>query len=844
MSRLPLALRLARRELRGGLAGFRIFLLCLALGVGAIAAVGSVRAAIEAGLSREGAVLLGGDAELRFTYRFAEPEERGWMEDQAAQVSEIVDFRSMAVAGEGLEAERALTQVKGVDALWPLLGEARFDPPLNVATVLAGQDGLPGAAMDRLLIDRLGLALGDSFRLGVQEFVLMAEVLREPDGVGAQFGFGPRTLVATEALANSQLLGAGTLFDVAYRLRLAEGDSVARLRAGAESRFEGAGVRFRDGAQGAPGVARFVERIGAFLVLVGLAGLAVGGVGVSAAVRAYLDRKTPVIATLKTLGAEGRMIFGIYFAQIGALTLAGVLAGLVLGAGVPLALAPLLEAQLPVPIAAGIHPAPLAEAALYGALTALVFTLWPLARVEKVRAAALFRGLGTERRAWPRPVYLLALALAVLALVGTATAFAAVWQLALGTAGGIAAALLALALAALGLRALARRAARIRALRGRTALRLALGAIGNPREGVLAVVLSLGLGLTVLATVGQIDANLRNAISTELPDRAPSYFFIDIQNDQLAGFLERLRDDPGVSEIETAPQLRGIVTAINERPAREWAEHWVLRGDRGLTYAATPPSGTTLVAGEWWPEDYAGPPLISFGINEARDLGLQLGDRITVNVLGRDITGSIANFRELDFRTGGIGFVMTFNPAALQAAPHTHIATVHATPESEGAILRDLSARYPNVTAIRIREAAERVSEALGALAAATSYAALATLITGFVVLIGAAAAGERARIFEAAVLKTLGATRGRILASFALRSALMGAAAGTVAIGAGAAGSWLILTQVMELPYRFAPVSALAIVLGGVVATLLAGLVFALRPLAARPARILRAPE
>lgn len=844
MRALPVAWRLARRELRGGLQGFRIFLLCLALGVGAIAAVGSVRAAIEAGLAREGAALLGGDAELRFTYRFADAEERGWMDDQTAMVSEIVDFRSMAVTGEGLEAERALTQVKGIDGNWPLIGAAVFDPPMPVAEVLAGQDGLPGGAMDRILAERLGLSQGDTFRLGVQEFALMAVLEREPDGVTAQFGFGPRTLVATEALAQSQLLGAGTLFDVAYRVILHEGDSITRLQSAAQARFEGAGVRFRDASRGAPGVTRFVERISAFLVLVGLAGLAVGGVGVSAAVRAYLDGKTPVIATLKTLGAEGLVIFATYFLQIGVLTALGILAGLLLGAGVPLLAAPLLEAQLPVPIAAGIHPAPLGEAALYGALTALVFTLWPLARVEQVRAAALFRGMGGESRALPRVRYLVALTLALAALVGAATWFSGIWQLALGTALGIMAALVVLLLAATALRLLARRLARLRIMRGRTALRLALGAVGNPREGVVAVVLSLGLGLTVLATVGQIDANLRNAIAGDLPDRAPSYFFIDIQNAQLEGFLDRLRNDPGASDIQTAPQLRGVVVAINDRPASELGDHWVLRGDRGLTYDARMPDGTTLVEGEWWPEDYTGPPLISFGINEARDLGLRLGDRVTVNVLGRDLTGTIANFRELDFRTGGIGFVMSFNPAALQAAPHTHIVTVHATPESEGAILRDLSNAYPNVTAIRIREAVERVSEALTALAAATSYAALATLLTGFVVLIGAAAAGERARVFEAAVLKTIGATRARILLSFALRSVLMGAAAGVVAIGAGALASWVVLTRVMELSYRFEPVSALAIVAGGVLATLLAGLVFALRPLAARPARILRAAE
>ncbi|MCC5987825.1 MAG: FtsX-like permease family protein [Pararhodobacter sp.] len=841
---LPLPLRLALRELRGGLAGFRILLLCLALGIGAIAAVGSIRAAIEAGLEREGAVILGGDAELRLTYRFAEPDERDWIEGRAAAVSEIVDFRSMAVVGQGEDSERAVTQIKAIDGAWPLIGEAEFSPAMPVASVLAGEGGLPGAAMDGVLVDRLGLAPGERFRLGAQEFVLMAALVREPDAVGGQFGFGPRTLVASEALADSQLLRPGTLFDVAYRVLLAEGDSLDALRVDAQAAFEGGGVRWRDSRQGAPGVARFVERIGAFLVLVGLAGLAVGGIGVSAAVRSYLDGKTPVIATLKTLGAEGRTIFAVYFLQIGALTALGVAAGMALGAAVPILLAPVMEARLPVPVSVGIHPAPLFEAALYGVLTALVFTLWPLARVERVRAAALFRGLGAEARARPHARYLLALGLALAALIGAAAYFAAVWQLALATAAGIAASLFVLMLAALALRVAMRRAARSRALRGHTALRLAVGAVGGVREGVVAVVLSLGLGLTVLAAVGQVDANLRSAIAADLPERAPSFFLIDIQRDQLDGVLARLQGDPTVADIETAPQLRGIITAINGIEAREWGDHWVLRGDRGLTYAAEPPPGTVLAEGEWWQEDYAGPPLISFGLSEARDLGLSLGDEVTVNVMGRDLTGTITSFRELDFRSGGIGFVMVFNPAALQAAPHSHIVTAHAARASEGAILRDLSNAYPNVTAISVREVAERAAEALSALAAATALAALAVLVTGFVVLIGAAAAGERARVFEAAVLKTLGASRATILASFALRSVLMGAAAGLVALAAGALGARAVLVGVMDLSFTFHPGIALAVVAGGVLAVLLAGLAFAWRPLAARPARVLRTNE
>jgi putative ABC transport system permease protein len=382
-------------------------------------------------------------------------------------------------------------------------------------------------------------------------------------------------------------------------------------------------------------------------------------------------------------------------------------------------------------------------------------------------------------------------------------------------------------------------------VRGRSALRLALGAIGGPREEASSVILSLGLGLSVLAAVGQIDANLRSAIERDLPQRAPAYFFVDIQNDQIDGFLKRLADDPAVSRVEDAPMMRGVITQINGRPAREVAgEHWVVRGDRGVTFSATPPEGTTVTAGTWWPEDYTGPPQISFAAEEAEEIGLKLGDRITVNILGRDIEAGITSFRLVDFSTGGMGFVMSMNPAALAGAPHTYIATVYAEEAAEAPILRDLATAYPNITAIRVRDAIGRVTEALTAIAQATAWAAAATLLTGFMVLIGAAAAGERARLYEAAVLKTLGATRGRILLSFAVRSALLGAAAGIVAIIAGGLAGWAVMTFVMESDYAFEPVSAIAIVLGGVIATLSAGLAFALRPLAARPAQVLRAQE
>lgn len=840
---LRIAARLARRELRGGLRGFRIFLACLALGVAAIAAVGTVRASIEAGLAREGAALLGGDAAMEFTYRFATPDERAWMDARAARVSEVVDFRSMAVTGEGEAEARALTQVKAVDAAYPLLGEVRLDPAMPLPEALAGAGGLPGAVMQSVLIDRLGLAPGDRFRLGMQDFVLMAALDHEPDGTASGFSLGPRTLVATPALAGSGLLSPGTLFSTDYRLDLPPAADLAATEAEARAAFADAGMRWRDARNGAPGVAEFVSRLGAFLVLVGLSGLAVGGVGVFAAVRAYLARKTAVIATLRTLGASRATIFQTYFLQIGALALVGIALGLALGAGLPILLAPLIEARLPIPAVFGLYPAPLAEAALYGLLTALIFTLWPLARTEEVRAATLFRDAMGGARPWPRARYVAATGLALAALVGLASWFSGAARLTLWTAGGIAAALAVLALSAAAIRWLARRATP--AARGRPALRWALGAIGGPREGAAPVVLSLGLGLSVLAAVGQIDGNLRNAIAGDLPEVAPSYFFVDIQKDQMPGFLNRLEGDPAVSRIDSAPMLRGVITRINGRPAAEAAGgHWVIEGDRGLTYSAAVPDHTRVTRGEWWPEGYDGPPLISFAEEEALEMGLEIGDTLTVNVLGRDITATIANFRNVDFSTAGIGFVMSMNPAALAGAPHSFIATVYAEEEAEAAILRDLASAYPNITAIRVRDAIDRVADLLASLAAATSYGASATLLTGFLVLIGAAAAGEGARTFEAAVLKTLGAGRRRILQSFALRSALLGAAAGTVALAAGITGGWAVSRFVMETDFSVIWPSAIGIVAGGVLATLLANLLFAWRPLAARPARVLRARE
>ena len=637
---MSLAWSIARRELRGGLRGFRVFLACLALGVAAIAGVGTVRAAIQAGLTEQGAVLLGGDAQVEFTYRAATPEERAYLDGIAERVSEIAEFRSMAVAGD----TRVLTQVKAVDDAYPLVGQIVLEGGTPLPQALAER----GAVMDRVLAAQMGLAVGDRFALGSTEFTLRALLQREPDSATGGFALAPRTMVALADLHGSGLLAPGTLYDSSYRLDLPEGTDLAALETATKAALADSGMRWSDSRRAAPGVEQFVERIGSFLILVGLAGLAVGGVGVASAVRAYLEGKVATIATLRTLGADGRLIFRAYLLQIAVLVGLGVALGLILGAGLPVALSGVIEAALPFPADIALYPRPLVEAAFYGVVSAFLFALWPLAQTEGIRAAALYRG--GIAGAWPRARHVLTtLALAAL-LVGGAVAFSGVASLALGTAGGVAGALLLLALVAFGLSRLARRLARTRVLRGRVPLRLALASVGAPRAETVQVVLALGLGLSVLAAVGQIDSNLRSAIQRDLPQKAPSFFFVDIQPDQIDPFLAQLRANPAVTEVESAPMMRGVVSRINGEDAMKVAgNHWVVRGDRGITYADALPEGTKVVAGQWWPEGYDGPPQISFAAEEAEEMGLKLGDKITVNVLGRDIEAEITSFREVDF---------------------------------------------------------------------------------------------------------------------------------------------------------------------------------------------------
>jgi putative ABC transport system permease protein len=839
-----LPLRYALRELRGGLRGFYVFIACIALGVMAIAGVGSVAASLGEGLAREGRTLLGGDVAFSLFQRDAKPDEVAFLRSRG-EVSAIATLRGMARASDG---RLALVEIKAVDGTYPMLGELALDPKLPVAELLAEHDGAFGAAVDSTLLARLDLKLGDRVSIGSATFQIRSVVSAEPDKLAGGLGFGPRFLTSEAALHATQLLQPGSLVRWTYRVRLPDnsaGDrTAARLADDARSALPEAGWEIRTRDNASPQLERTISRFTQFLTLVGLAALLVGGVGVANAVKSHIDRRRDVIATFKALGATGRDVFAIYLTQVAVLAVIGSVIGLAAGAALPFIIVGVFGTLLPLPVVPALHFDELVLSLVYGLLTALAFGLWPLGRVHDVPVAALFREAVTSLWHRPRWRYLALMAVVIALLIGVVIGLAYDKRVATVFVGSSIAVFALLRGIAAGLMALARRLPRARA----TMLRLAIANIYRPGALTPSVVMSLGLGLAVLVTITQIDGNLRRQFLAALPDRAPSFYFIDIPATEADRFSAFLKQAAPQSRVEEVPMLRGRIVAARGVKAEDLKpstdSEWVLQSDRGLTATGEIPKGSKIVEGQWWGTDYDGPPLVSIEKKIADGLKLKIGDEIVVNVLGRDIQAKIGNMRAIDWQGLGINFVLVFSPNAFRGAPHTHIATLtEAHPDSAGdaRIIKSVADAFPMVTSVRVREALETIGTVVTNLVLAIRGASAVTLISAILVLGGALAAGHRHRVYDAVILKTLGATRARLLGAYALEYLMIGFATAVFGVIAGSIAAWLIVTRLMTLSFIWQAGSAAGVVAAALVVTVGLGLAGTLLALNQKPAAVLR---
>jgi putative ABC transport system permease protein len=837
---MSLSLTFARRELRSGVAGFRIFLACLALGVAALAAAGSTAEAFRQGLASQARAILGGDVAVSVEGRRFTPQEQAAF-GRLGHVTDTIGVQAMA-SGPGGAGDRRLAEVRGVDAAYPLAGTVELSGALNLAQATASRGAVPGAAVDPELMSRLHIALGQQFLIGDTPFIARAALIKEPDRLGRGFALGPSVVVAKEALDRSGLISNDALFGETVRIALPPSLSPAFAIQSLTRAFPNGGFRARGRNDAAAGLGRLIDQLEFFLSFIGLAALLAGGLGVSSAVSTYLTARRPSIAVLKALGAEGALIRNIYLIQIAVLAALGVAIGLAIGAASPFLLGWIAKNRLPVPVLFALYPQPLIRAGLFGLLAAASFSLSPLARARSTPPSSLLRKDLGGRVSFGLEV--VCLVFSVLGLIGLTVVTAPSPE--------IAGVMLAGVIVAFGVLLLIGQAAtwlagRLRRLSSGV-VRIGLANLSGPGSAARTASPSIGFGVAILTTVVLIQSSLLSEVRDVAPNTAPSLVFTQIAPEHAAAFDADMAAVLGPltpGRYRRYPFATGRINRIDgapvdkEKVARE--QRWAFDSDISLSALGTAPPDAGVIEGRWWSADYAGPPLVMLDADIAHAAKLKPGDAITISVLGRDLGARISGLRKVEWSQFGASFPIIIDAYALQGANLRDIAIAKTSRAEEAAILARIGHDFPGVNVISVREQLEAATKIFDQLAWAVRGAAGVAALAGLLVLIGAIAASGQARAREAAVLKVLGCTRAEILLAYGVEYGAVGAIAGAAGVLLGATAAYPVVTLVFHTHWSVDWSGIVRLLASVAAVAAAAGAAGALSALARRPAPVLR---
>lgn len=828
----------ARRDLNARFRGLRLLLICIFLGTAALAAIGTLTAAIERELGSRGQVLLGGDLEVEVWQRDLSPTEKELL-SQYGKISGGTRMQAMA----SIEDAAAPIGLKAVDENWPLYGELSLKDGRVVGAPNEGEAWLEQGAFDRL-----GIALGDTFRLGTSQVIAAGIIDSEPDRLSEGFQLGPTVIVADSLPAQAGLVAPGSLYESKYRIAFSGQDDPAIVQEAIEQQFPEAGFDFRTRDRASPGADRFVGRMGEFLTLVGLAALVIAGIGIGGGVSSYLDARRTSIATLKVLGASAHDIARIYALQIAAAALVGAIAGLIVGVGVTPFLGLALQGLLPVEAGLVVDAGAIILAASFGLLVALVFAATPLIRARSYPAMALMRsraeGLSKDFAAWPWVAGGLIAIVALVLLTSTNPKLAGGFLLGAGVL------LILLSLLGVAIIWAARRLSKAIGGKGNPLVRNALANLHRAGAQTGALVTALGFGLTAFVLLAAIQSSINGNIESSVPQEAPDFFVLDIPRDRIAEFEALVTQSDPDAMIRAVPTLRGAILAYGDKDAMIRVSEleeipdgaWPLRGERGLSYSETLPEGNALVDGEWWDEGHSGEPLVSVDEEFANAIDLKVGDYLTIGILGIERTARIANLRTLEWENMSFNFVLVFSPNALADAPHNLTATIdlaEGTPTAP--LLQNMVREFPSSSMVEIGQVLSQAKTILGQVSIATFAAASVAVLAGLAVLLGAIAAARAARTYDTVVLRVLGASRRQILLMQLAEYSFLALVLASVAMLMGTGLGWLVITQLFEfnwLPNWGEIIAVLGLGIGLVMAFALGG---SLPLLNAKPARALR---
>lgn len=844
MSRSLLSLlRVALVDLRGGLASFWILVACIALGVATVATVGSVGASLQAALARDARMLLGGDIELRLTHRPADEAELALF-DRLGRVSAVTDLLGRVQSDEA----SALAAVRAIDSAYPLLGTVEIEGDGPLMELFEARGGVRGVLVAPLLLDRLGVTVGDRIGLGAAEFEVRGVLLSVPDQTSQGIAIGYPVLMAADGLADTGLVQPGGLARYRYKIDFAPGMDADRATQAVDEAFPDAGWRVSLPGDATEELARYLGLLRRFLTVVGLSALLVGGVGVAHAVSAYVTDRQRSIATMKALGATRSRVMGHFLTQILVLTAIGIVLGIAIGGAFTLVALPVLAPLMGIALVPIIDLASMASSIVFGLLTGFIFAYLPLNRAQSMSPAQLFRSAvsaaggpaGWRLLLQPQtslPILAALAGLFAVAVIDTGRPEIVFWY-----AMGAIVAFLVLRGAAY----LLKRGLMVLPPARGAVLRNAVKSIYRPGSPAASVILSLGLGVALLLVIALVQTNLRHQLDPEMRVDSPDFIYMDLFEDEVAAFEALATTDERIAEFIALPLVRASSFTINGEPPPELKEPprdlTLYFGDeQPLTYSAAVPSGSEVASGAWWPSDYSGPPLVSVSEDLRALLGLELGDEMTFLIFGEPISATVANFRNFAWQRGGVNFPYVLSPGSLAAFPVSYFGLVTAQEGTVQELQSDLVAAYPELVFLPVEEAIEAVRDLMGTVNAAISTVGAVALASGVLVLAGAVAAGRRQREADAIIAKVLGATRADLLTAFVIEYGLVGGLAAALAVLLGSAGAWAFVSVVLQTSFSPDPILLAVIVPTALGLTIGAGAVSTWNALSSSPATFLR---
>jgi putative ABC transport system permease protein len=862
MSRLSNWVRVALVDLRGDLRRFGILLACLALGTATIAGVSSVGDALKDAILRDANTLLGGDLQINRADRRADPDELAYFQS-LGQVSETISSNSRADAMDDT-GNTAFLDIYAVDGNYPLYGNVvspQLKPGEKPSDLLVEKDGVYGAIVDPVILDRLGIDLGGHFLVNGTEFEARGLLVSLPNNALRGLHLGLTAVMSIEgeqANPNTRPPLPGLLTQYSYKIKLNpdQGDyTVAQPKVAAHLAGDPA-WKVQSPYDAAGTLARFYDLFVRFLLIVGLSSLLVGGVGISNAVTAYIQERQRAIATLRSLGATGPRILVHFFTQVGIMSLIGIVTGLVIGAALTAAALPVLGRILAVDLPPSVEWPALGTALLFGILAAFAFSYLPLVRAEKLKPAMLFRTVGTSvqnlrTREYLDPWVVLPLLAAGLDIFGLAWWTTKDFNLVFYYAIGVIGAFILLSLAGRLLQFVLRM---IPPLPSKT-FRNAFRGIYRPGSPAPVVIMSLGLGLAMLLVIVILSVNLRDQLLGQVTKDAPTFVATDMFDDEITDLQSFLESTGMVTDFKHSPMIRAAITKVNGLPSSEILKRKDLAGEAVymlggtgptpeilMTWRPDLPADSTITAGAWWPDDYSGPPLVSLRDKDAESIGIEVGDKIEMTLFGETIQATVANLRDFQFQNG-LNFLVTASPHTFDDFPGTNLATIKAAPGHEKDVERALAKKYPDITFLPVGEALNQGAEILSQLSTAVNIVGGLAVVNGLLVLAGTMAAGRKQREADAVVNKVLGSTRADVVKVFALEYALLGGFAALLATCVGIAGAYTIVNKAqMDVGFGVDPRLVLTVLVGSIVLTILTGAATTWSALSTKPAQYLRA--